>query len=189
MQRVIGIDPSQRHTGLAELCYGSTPVFHEIQPKGDVLSSGRQIEAELDNFLANHAEPGTLYGIEKQLSVGGQTSSLMFYIQMVVLDTIGRFHVEKFQVDPVFVMPLPVQLKSYMKKRHGFDTAKPSTIVQSFKEKYEKTPWANGRISQHKVDAFMVGQLALDVMEGSWSYPLPSRESALIPWKIVCQQP
>lgn len=189
MHRVIGIDPSQRHTGLADVCPGSHPAFHEIKPTGDMLSSARQIVAELEEFLEQNAHPSTLYAIEKQLSVGGQSSSLMFYMQMTVLDTIGRFVVEKFQVKPVFVMPLPIQLKSYMKKAHGFNIAKPSTIVASFKKKYDGAEWAQGRISQHKVDAFMVALLAMDVMEGDWSYPLPSKEAALIPWEIVCQRP
>jgi len=187
MQSVIGIDPSQRHTGLASLCSGSVPVFHEIQPTTDILTSGRQIEQELTLFLSKEATPDTFYSVEKQLSVGGQSSSLMFYVQMVVLNTVGRFVQENFKKEPVFVMPLPIQLKSYMKKVHGFDISKPSTIVQSWKKKHSGAPWAQGRISQHKVDAFMVAELALDVMKGSFSYKKPQKEAPLIPWEIKCQ--
>ena len=189
MQRAIGIDPSQRHTGIAILENGSRPAFYEIKGKGDILSCALQIRQELTDILSTEANEGTLYCVEKQLSVGGHSSSLQFYIQMIVLETIGQFVFEKYELDPVFVMPLPVQLKSFMQKAHDMRTKTKTEIVESWKEKYQEFDWAQGRISSHKVDAFCLANMGLEIMDLNWEYKLPTKEAPLIPWEIICRRP
>lgn len=191
MSVIIGVDPSQRHTGLVALStvVGSTPRFSEIQPKDSILASGLQIKAEFIAWvrLMKVTFPGEdlIFSIEKQLPVGGQTSALQFYIQLCVLEGIGQFiNTEKRQE---VVMPLPVQLRSYMRKRHNVDITSASSGVASFKDQYKNEPWMVGltRISQHKVDAFYLAKLAEDVMAGYWKYKLPSRDLRVVPWGIL----
>jgi len=103
---------------------------------------------------------------------------LMFYIQMICLGVIeSRF----VALDPRLVMPLPVQLKSYMRKVYDVNITSKSTIVKSFKEQcgYE------GRISQHKVEAWFLARLGEDVCTGMFKYKLPSREAPLVSWRII----
>jgi hypothetical protein len=80
-----------------------------------------------------------------------------------------------------WVMPLPKQLKSYLTKMHGIDTANKSSIVKHFK----LTEGHPGRISSHLVEAYYLTRLAQDVLRGTWRYNLPSKELAPIPGPIT----
>lgn len=185
MKYIVGIDPSQRHTGL---CFmnrkdSSEPSlrFHEIKTDGlDVLSSKLKIYDDLHQWMNNldkefPIKKNVIFAVEKQLSVGGHTSPLLFYIQMSILEVI-----KERDSDPVLIMPLPIQLKSYMKRRHGVDITNATTIVRDFKMKNN----FSGRISQHCVDGFYMALLGKDVFEGSHTYKLPSKEFRLTPWEI-----
>jgi hypothetical protein len=176
---LLGIDPSQRHTGLC-LLTETGPLFHEIKPtEADVLSSAARLRQGLTLFLEQHAQPPiTTYVVEKQLSVGARSSALLFHMQMTVLDVIAD-HVQRGDPStPTFILPLPIQLQSYIRKRHGFGGTTATQLVRHFK-RVANHP---GLISQHCVDAYYLTQLGKDVLEGTWSYPLPSREVPLIPW-------
>jgi hypothetical protein len=119
--------------------------------------------------------------MEKQV-VGGHSSLLLFYVQMAILATIKGF----MTVKPVeIVMPLPIQLHSYMKKMHGIDYASKSTIVAGFKRNHSSQSWAQKRISSHLVDAYYLARLGNHVRAGKWRYKLPSNEEPLVPWKIM----
>jgi len=79
------------------------------------------------------------------------------------------------------VMPLPIQLKSYITKMHGIDTTSKSSIVAGFKKQMD---WSK-RISSHKVDAYYLTRLAEDVLLGRWRYKLPSKETNLFAGTIL----
>lgn len=175
---VVGIDPGQRHVGLC-LLNGAETLFHEIKTdKQDVLTSIVTIESQLDNFLTSKGlNPGTtLFAIERQLSVGGQSSSLMFCMQMTILKQICMNW-----KDVQLVMPLPVQLRSYIKKVHGGDISSARATVKHFQT---TTRWKQ-RISQHCVDAYYLARLAQDVKAGKWEYKLPSNEAQLFPGTVL----
>lgn len=176
MTEIVGIDPSQRHTGLC-LLREAGPIFHEIKTEDqDVLTSAGTLRRELRTFLRENKAEKAIICMEKQLSVGGQSSTLLFHMQMNVLEV-----VKQFNDDPTLIMPLPIQLISYIKKKHGGDTTSAGTIVAHFKN---TTGW-KGRISQHCVDGYYLARLGKDVLSGVWSYKLPSKEAPLHPWRTT----
>lgn len=175
----VGVDPSQRHTGLCFLKgEGAEPSFHEIKTEGlDVLSSMHKLRTDFKSVLVREGvEKGkAVFSVEKQLSVGGQSSSLMFCMQMVVLEVVHEWFPEgNYQV----VAPLPIQLTSYIKRIHGIDISSAGSIVRG----YQKATGRTKRISQHCVDGYFLARLAIDVCKGEWSYNLPTKEAALVPW-------
>lgn len=174
----IGIDPSKRHTGLC-LLVGTEPLFWEIRPKYDnVLDCLGQTSEELASWLCKNYRTNDLICMERQMSIGGQMAALMFCVQMGVLSTIKHYApLEEMKL----VMPLPIQLKSYMKKVHNLDITSKAAIVAGFKQ---KTGWEK-RISSHKVDAYYLALLAKDVSLGSWQYKIPSKESKLFEGTIL----
>ena len=173
MKRV-GIDPALRHVGLAVVEDGKEPVFHEIKAKGDVLTAAAVVQRGLLEFFGFHG-PFDLWCIEKQLSVGGRSSALMFYMQMLTARCI-----ERIDRNPRMVAPLPVQLQSYIRKRHGIPADPASQMVRGFQEQFNY----QRRISQHCVDAFFLTELGKDVLAGEWYYKPPSKEQPLFPWEI-----
>lgn len=171
-----GIDPSQRHTGLC--FYGGGPTyFNEITTEGlDVLSSGLTIRRSLiATFRALEGGTTAAFCVEHQLPVGGQSSALLFHIMMCVLEAIN--HVNP---NPTILLPLPIQLQSYVAKRHGSPTK-----GRPYVEQFQRTFGHTGRISQHRVDAYYLARLAEDVANGTWEYKLPSKQAALTPWSIT----
>jgi len=176
--RALGIDPSQRHTGLAFLEPGGQPVLHHFNyPEISVLEAGVKLKQDLVSVLHAYT-PFDVICVEKQLSVGGQMSSLMFYMQMMVLEALSK--VAASAPGMKMVMPLPVQLKSYMKHHLEFDIAKKSTIVASYKKKYQYSK----RISSHEVDAHCLAMFGISVLLGTWGYKKPSRESLVHPFEM-----
>lgn len=174
---VVGIDPSQRHTGVCFLTEAG-PFFTEIKTgTEDVLTSSQSLRRHLRSFLREHNAQNAVFCIEKQLSVGGNSSSLMFHMQMNVLEV-----VRQLSPSPVLIMPLPVQLQSYIRRRHGCENPKSATQVVAAAKRALNL---KGRFSQHLADAYFLGILARDVLAGTWSYKKPSREQPLVPWEIV----
>lgn len=176
---ILGIDPSQRHTGLA-LKKGGSLVFYEIKTKQpDLLSSVLQLKTDLYKFIDQNA-PGDeelFISMEKQVA-SGQSSQLLFYVQMAIFEVLKAVRVERM------VNPLPIQLKAYMRKAEGVNTLSKTDIVESFRERYGKK-WGVGRISSHCVEAFYLIRMAEEVLAGTWTYALTKREVALTPWPIM----
>jgi len=110
--------------------------------------------------------------------VGGESSSLRFADQLLILGCIHHYAPHE---EMRLVLPLPIQLKSYMTKVHGIDTKNKSSIVAGFKE---QTGW-KGRISSHKVEAYYLALLARDVSLGSWRYKVPQKETKLFAGIVV----
>jgi len=163
---------------------GKVEGFNEIQPKEpDLLSSFSNIEGHLHDLFwdwrVNEDEP-PLFGVEKQLSIGGHTSSLMFAVQMLVLRVI------KTNFPDVFIAhPLPVQLKSYIKKRSTITgKATASEIVRAALATDDFSNFT-GRISQHVADAYFLAKLAEEALEGTFVYNLSRKEIPIHPWKLI----
>ena len=174
----IGIDPSQRHTGLC-LVSDEGPSFYEIKPVHEnVLDCLGQIADEFSSWLCRNYHTGDLICIERQLSTGGQMSALMFCVQMVILSSI-KSHAPLESMRLVF--PLPIQLKSYLMKVHGINTKNKSSIVAGFKK---NTGWSKA-ISSHKVEAYYLAVMGKDVLLGSWRYNIPTKEAKLFAGTIL----
>lgn len=179
--KILGIDPSERHTGLALLEKGRRPIFAEITT-GTLctIEAISLIRTDLSRFWTENidVEDELCLSVEKQLPVGGQSSALLFYVYMTVLEVAytvgsGNFH---------FVSPLPNQLKAYIRDVHGIDAhGHKSSIVQGWQKKYNYQK----RISSHRVEAWFLARLARDVLEGRWTYKLPSKEAPLVPWRTT----
>jgi len=179
MNKFVGIDPAQRHTGLCILQPDTAPLFYEVKTTEDVLTSSQKIRGELQVWLWERvAMDEATFAVEKQLSKGGHTSALLFFIQMTVLEVVQGFFRER---EPRVVMPLPIQLTSFMKKRYGVPIGSAAEAVGHFKDTYKYS----GRISQHCVDAFYLAQMAREVEAGEYGYPLPSKEAPLVPWRTL----
>jgi len=177
----LGVDPSQRHTGLCLYEQGAESIFFEIKPQAqDLITSTDELRQNLRRARVSLGVDTSrlVCSMEKQLSAGAHTAALMFHVQMVVLEELRDWMLPR---DLVLVMPLPIQLKSYMKKVHEVDTKNATSIVQSFR----KIHGFEGRISQHCVDAWFLVRMAEDVLAGRWTYKLPSKERPLFPWRTV----
>jgi len=175
----LGIDPSQRHTGLCFLeNREAEPHFCEIQT-GDLplAESALDLRSDFRTWVGHMMQRGDtlLVAMEKQV-VGGHMSLTLFHIQMVLIEELATFSDRRVKL----VFPLPVQLKKYMRERHGVIVSSKTQIVRSYQEKY-----GGGRISSHKVEAFYLALMGIDCSEGSWKYKLPAREPPLSRLEIV----
>lgn len=182
----LGIDPSLRHTGLAVTDVNGKPLsFHEIKT-GDLpwLESIQKLRKEFREYLTKFPKGSVIYSPEKQLSVGAGSSSLLFAVQIVILEEIALREDNK----PLgFTFPLPIQIQSYAKKVMLLPIKPNSATVSTAKVKYG----LKGRISIHKIDALIAAKLSRDVYNGEWSYNAPSREPQITPWEINygCKRP
>lgn len=171
---ILGVDPGLRHVGLCVLT-DAGPTFWEIKPtEPDVLTSLREIGRKLEAWRATNSP--TVMCLERQLSVGGQSSALMYAVQMKVAEAL-----EIDDPELKVVMPLPSQLRSYIKKVHGGDISSARATVEHFRQ----TQGWKTRISQHCVDAYYLCRLAQDVLAGRWEYKLPSKELAIFSGVIL----
>jgi hypothetical protein len=178
---VLGIDPALRNVGLC-LLGRAEPSFYQIRSKPEVpvITAARAMKDELHVWLESEGASKAnvrLVCMEKQLSTGGESSALMFHMQMVLLEilypvwgTVNRL-----------AMPLPVQLTSYMKRKHGVDITSAGTIVASF---IAQVQWKGPRVSQHKVDAYYLARMGQDLLKGEWTYKRPSKELKLLEGEV-----
>lgn len=182
--KVVGIDPSQRHTGLAlldEQVEGGAPLFFEIETRGtDLLTSVQRIRREFASFVSEHIEKDNVAFSMEKMVASGFSSQLLFYVQMALFEEIQKCYPKS---EPILINPLPVQLKSYMRRRFQINPEKKSTIVNGFKE---KCPVASkfGRVSSHLVEAYFLARMGIEVLEHRWEYTRPQRELPLVPWEV-----
>lgn len=142
----------------------------------DLTTAGRFIKDKLRPILTPMKGKVPTLCFERQLSVGAEASAMQFAAQMMLLDFILDI------VEPTnILMPLPTQLKSYIKKVHHGDTSNKTGIVRTYTDSHAH----KGRISSHCVEAYYLCRLARDVLDGRWRYNLPSKETALIPGTII----
>jgi hypothetical protein len=178
MPLILGIDPSLRHTGLC-LKDGNNLTFHEIKTKSlDVLSASELIREEFFKFVEETGCSNCSVSMEKQLSVGASYSSLMFHVQMNMLQAIKLQWVKPFNL----IMPLPVHLLSYLKRVYGLKPSREaSPVVKLFKE----TTLYQDRVSVHCVDAYYLAEIGEKIIRGEHSYNKPKKEKNLTPWRIL----
>ena len=175
--KLVGIDPSQRHIGLC-LRSGTEVIFRQVNPKAkDILTCGQELYEGVLQFIVDHDACQADFAIERQLSVGAQSSSLMYHMQMKTLEVLYTVRAKRGAI----VMPLPVQLQSYVYHKHGL---KPSKKATPYVDLYRDLTGDQRRLSIHCVDAYFLTELAREVKAGTWEYKLPYRETALHPWGI-----
>lgn len=178
---ILGIDPSQRHTGLAlrDTAARGGPCFYEIQPKErELFASLKSLQEELLRFLETFVicpKDQLFVCIEKQ-GYAGHSAQTLFTVEMFIVDSIRAF----LGRPPNFLSPIPIQLESYLKKVEGIDITSKSSIVKAYKATY-----GQGRISSHLVEAFYLTRLAEAVLDKRWRYNLSENEIPRYPWPTI----
>jgi len=182
MTKILGIDPGSRNVGLC-LETEAGPLFFDLKTRSEnVLGCLMEVKVEVQKFLrAEMKEKVLVLAMEKQLSVGGSNSALMFAAQAAAAGALAEMELQGELVIECMVSPLPVQLRSYAKRVLGYDISTGRATVASFKDK----SGFKGLISQHCVDAYLLVRAAQDVLEGRWAYKLPTKEQVLFPWRIL----
>ena len=180
----LGIDAAQRHTGY---CYRNSTMdlkgfFETKTGKADIFSSCLTIREHLRKILKNTIPSDAVFCVERQLSSpAANFSPLQFHVYLVVLEEIW-YHTQPHE--PKLVLPTPMQLKSYMARKHGIDTSSKKTIVEGYKNLFPES----GRKSSHKVEAYFLTLLGEDVVNSEWFYNYgenTSRVAPTLPWKPV----
>lgn len=177
----LGVDPGLRKTGLARYEEGQPIEFQEISTNAsNLLGETAEIRAGFRNWLNSKDGRPFWFTMERQLSTGGESAALMFHVQMLLLEEFEDWTQQQIY-EPKVSLPLPVQLRSYMKRRWNVDLTNGTSVVKSYKE-ITKRP---GRISKHCVDAFFLTQMGKDIFSGNFHYKLPTKELTLVPWEIL----
>lgn len=175
----VGIDPSQRHTGLCVLHPDGRIAATKEIVTGDLslMDSGVKVRRELHEFIIQEDLRGSVFCMEKQLprlTAGPQ----LFYVQMLVLEILQLY------TERLLVFPLPVQLKSYIKNRTGETPRSKSDVVRLAKA----LSGVKGRTSSHVADAYFLALLSMDLRDGKHSFRLSEAELPLISWGTICDQ-
>jgi len=173
----LGIDPSQRHTGLCLLDEdASRAVFRELKTKdSDLYTACQQLRSDFQATLIQWVGLGeVIVGFERQIS---RASPFLFHVQMELLEVLAEYL--KWQKSGI-ILPMPSQLRAYMRDAHKVNITNKSSTVNSFKKQVNyKT-----RISSHCAEAYYLARMAKDVYEGVWQFKR-SRERPIIPWQEV----
>lgn len=169
----IGIDPSQRHVGVCVLGEDLKVVeMLEIAPKAPILESAVEIRDGMRLVCKKY--PHAMYSMEKMMPQA-TNGALLFYIQMVILEVIAE-HTSKR-----LAHPLPIQLRSYMKKLLGAVPDNKTATVQGFK----RLTSFKGRVSSHCADAYFLARMAEEVKAKRYSYKLSEVELPLMTWGVM----
>lgn len=172
---IIGIDPSQRHTGVCILGEDlKISKAYDIKT-GDlsILDSVNHLRLGLRDLFKEH--PTATYSVEKMMP-SARSGALLFYVQMALLEELVLSNPA-----PKLVHPLPIQLKSFMIKKFGFDPGTKTAIVEAAK----KHTGYVGRMSSHMADAYFLARMADAVINHRYSYPLSKVELQLFTWKVI----
>lgn len=174
---ILGIDPSLRHTGVTLLSGDSLVVFTGEVKTTDaaILTSTRALRRDLQKVFSEVKKlaPGGLDFSMEQMMPTASSGALLFHVQMLILesieDTFGRVMIHH---------PLPVQLKSYIKKVSKGPIESKTDIVNSFRE----LSGVQGRVSSHIADAYFLARLGQDVSRGRFAFKPPSKGYKLMDW-------
>lgn len=170
----VGIDPSQRHTGVCVLDSKLQVVekYDIVTGEMTILDSAKHLRAEVSKLFKKY--PHAIYGIEKMMP-SARCGALLFYMQMVVLEELER------DTTRLLVHLLPIQLKSYMQRKHGFTPNNKTAIVNSAKA----LSGVKGRMSSHQADAYFLARACEDVAAGRYEYALSKVELKLFSWSVL----
>ena len=100
---------------------------------------------------------------------------ILFSVQMFVY----RFLFEN-GFDGKIVNPLPVQLKSYMKKAGVEDISCKSGVVRACRQRT-----GLGRISSHEADAYFLALMAREVVLGTYKYKRPTDKVGIHSLEVI----
>lgn len=170
----IGIDPSQRHTGICVMGPDlKIKDSYDITTEGlAILESGFKVRVELGQLFGKY--PDAVYSVEKMMPAAG-SGALLFYFQMILLEELATRTTRKL------VHPLPIQLKSFMKMLTGTVPTNKTEIVKRAKELSGYTK----RMSSHIADAYFLARAAKMAVEGRYEYNLSRLELPLFSWEVI----
>lgn len=170
----IGIDPSQRHTGICVLSKSLEVVSLSEIKTGDmpVLESIVYIRNEMRKVCKVY--PTAVYSMEKMMPQA-TNGALLYCVQMAILEVLGD------STSKQLVHPLPIQLKSYMKKLLGQVPPNKTAIVEGFKA----ATLYKGRVSSHCADGYFLARMAEEVVNKRFKYNLSKVELPLMTWGVI----
>lgn len=183
-QFIIGIDPSLRRTGIAVLnSSGEIQDMMELRPPHESVldAAAWTMKASRQIFTKYH---DSVYCMERMITA--RSGNLLFYVHMRIAEAMDEVNLR--EGGPWLMNPLPIQLKSYLRKYGVTDISKKTPIVAAVKREL------NGVIDPQKVtsntaDAYFLARLALDCIKGDWGYNLPKKEIKLVSWRNYnCQK-
>lgn len=181
---VIGIDPSLRGTGVAVLNFedGRVLDLQEYRPPfNPVLEAVTWTRSQCWRLFALH--PNAVFCMERMIPT--RSGNILFYVQMRIMETIIE-HNQRVN-GPWLMHPLPIQLKSYLRKYGVTDIKRKTPIVAAAKK--EVLPTWHRQITSNTADAYFLARLAIDCIRGSWGYNLPQKEIKLVSWgNYNCQR-
>lgn len=171
---IIGIDPSQRNTGVCILNPDRTvkEVYTLKTEALPLLESGEVMRAGFVTLFTLY--PDALYAVEKMIPRAFSGAAL-FYVQMIMLEEMARLTTKRL------VHPLPVQLRSFMKSVTGSVPANKTETVAKFKALTS----FQGRASSHVADAYFLALLGAAVLDGRYKYRLSEDELPLTSWRAI----
>lgn len=180
MRQYIGVDPSVRHTGIIILDDNAKVLRTAEIQTGDMplLDALGHIRKEFRSWTQNNVNSEQdIFAIEKMMPTARSGPSL-FVVQMLLLGLLEELY---GQDTPKLVHPLPVQLKSYLKKVGGEVPPNKTAIVNLYKKETGNTQ----RVSSHIADAYFLARMARDVVAGRYAYQLSVKELPLTSWRPI----
>lgn len=180
MTAYLGVDPGLRHTGLAAVYPGREAALHQIDAKGDVLTSLRQIRAEFREWV-RLSEPAhnvrIAWGVERQLPAANVNGWLLAAVQLAIWDEIWAA-CERRREPVAMVAPYPGQLTAYIRKEHGVDV----TADRNVRGAAARFTGPGRAPSIHRADALFAALMARDVLAGDYRYKQKNVAPRLAPW-------
>jgi Holliday junction resolvasome RuvABC endonuclease subunit len=173
---IIGIDPSQRHTGICVLSDTDPMLIAETREikteELPILDSVRKIRVEIGELFGQY--PDAVYSMEKMMPTA-TAGALLFYVQMAILEELESRTSKKL------IHPLPVQLRSYVRRVTGI-------LPQNKTQTVELAKRASGytkRMSSHIADAYFLARMGKAVVDGMYEYKLSRGELPLLSWEVL----
>lgn len=170
----IGIDPSQRHTGVCVLSpdLKIAEAYDIAVPELPVLESGVVIRKAVGELFDKY--PDATYTMEKMMPAA-RNGALLYYVQMLILEELAA------RTSKRLAHPLPVQLKSFIRDTTGKMPVNKTDIVNSAKSAsgYQR------RMSSHMADAYFLARLGEMVSKGLYRYTLSKVELPLFSWGVI----
>lgn len=174
LQMIIGIDPSQRHTGVCILDKDLSIVqaYDIVTGSVPLLESGIIVREMLGVLFDQY--PTATYSVEKMMP-SARNGHHLFYIQMVLLEELAQ------RTNKRLIHPLPIQLKSFMKSLLGTVPETKTDIVKAAKQ-LTSFP---GKMTSHVADAYFLARLGDRVLNNNYKYNVSRIELPIISWEVI----
>jgi len=159
---ILGLDLAFRNSGFCLIDdVGNVEQLSLLKTEGDLVKVLSIIRPLLREYLSNPLLKGVSLERPINTSVSGP---LLTVIQVMALEVITESGFDGF-----FVNPLPIQLRSYLKRFRCINPESKKAVVSAFVRDTGRL-----KVSDHEADAYYLAQFARAVFNGHWAYNPPS---------------